>query len=214
MASKAQILGVILAGGTSRRFGGGDKGLADLGGQPVLSHVVERFRPQVARLILNVNGDASRFARFDLPMVAYAENPELGPLSGILAALDWQSKHAPHYSAIATVSADVPFLPTDLVARLDDRRGDGIAIAVSGGRRHPTIALWPTSAREIVARALTQRDLSVNALTEHLNAVAVGFPMRNIGGNDIDPFFNINTRNDLATASALLDKPGEDKNNG
>jgi molybdopterin-guanine dinucleotide biosynthesis protein A len=214
MASRAQILGVVLAGGTSRRFGGGDKGLADLGGQPVLSHVVERFGPQVARLILNVNGDASRFASFDLPKIADAENPGLGPLSGILAALDWQSVHAPDCIAIATVSADVPFLPADLIARLNERRGDGIAIAISGGRRHPTIALWPRSARDVVAKALARRDLSVNALTERLNAVAVEFPMRNIGGSEIDPFFNINTRDDLATASALLREPEEDKNDG
>lgn len=188
--------------------------MADLGGRPVLSHVIERFGPQVARLILNVNGDASRFAGLDLPTVADAEHPGLGPLSGILAALDWQRAHAHDYVAIATVSADAPFLPTDLVARLDDARGEGIAIAISEGRRHPTIALWPTTARDVVARALTQRDLSVNALTERLNAVAVEFPMRNISGNEIDPFFNINTQDDLAVASALLSEPEKDKNNG
>ena len=149
-----------------------------------------------------------------LPTVADAENPELGPLSGILAVLNWQKVHAPDCVAIATVSADVPFLPADLVARLDDARGDGVAIAISGGRRHPTIALWPTSASDVVARALAQRDLSVNALTERLNAVAVEFPMRNIGGQFIDPFFNINRQDDLANASALLSKPEKDKNNG
>jgi molybdopterin-guanine dinucleotide biosynthesis protein A len=147
-------------------------------------------------------------------MVADAENPELGPLSGILAALDWQRMHANDCSAIATVSADVPFLPADLVARLDDKRGDGVAIAVSAGRRHPTIALWPVSAREAVAEALSRRDLSVNALTERLNAIAVAFPMRNIGGSDVDPFLNINTRDDLAVANTLLGTPEKDENNG
>lgn len=188
--------------------------MADLGGRPVLSHVVARFSPQVARLILNVNGDASRFARFELPTIADAENPGLGPLSGILAALDWQKVHARDCVAIATVSADVPFVPTDLVAQLDDRRGNGVAIAVSRGRRHPTIAVWPTGARDVVASALARRDLSVNALMEGLNAVAVEFPMRNIGDAFIDPFFNINTQDDLATASSLLSEPEKDKNNG
>lgn len=214
MASRAHVLGVVLAGGMSRRFGGGDKGLADLGGRPVLSHVVARFGPQVGRLLLNVNGDASRFARFDLPTISDAENPGLGPLSGILAALDWQEAHAPDCVAIATVSADVPFIPTDLVAQLDARRGEGVAIAVSGGRRHPTTALWPTSARDVVAGALVRRDLSVNALTQRLNAVAVEFPMRNIGDASIDPFFNINTQDDLAIARSLLGEPEKDKNNG
>jgi molybdopterin-guanine dinucleotide biosynthesis protein A len=206
MAATAHILGVILAGGKSRRFGGSDKGLADLGGRPVLSHVIERFRPQVGRLILNVNGDPARFARFGLPSIADGENPELGPLSGILAAFDWQKTHAPDCVAIATVSTDVPFLPSDLVPRLDGERAGGIAIATSGNRRHPTIALWPLDARTAIADALERRALSVNALTENLNAVAVPFPMRNIEGRDVDPFFNVNTQDDLATAGDLLSK--------
>lgn len=206
MAAKSQILGVILAGGKSRRFGGIDKGLADLGGQPILAHVIARFRPQVGRLILNVNGDVSRFSGFELPTIIDHENPELGPLSGILAALDWQMSNGPDCTAIATVSTDVPFLPVDLVARLDAARGDSIAIATSGARRHPTIALWPPTARAAIAAALKQRALSVNALTERLNAVAVPFAMRDIGGIDIDPFFNINTQDDLAIANNLLGK--------
>ena len=96
-----------------------------------LSHVIERFRPQVGRLILNVNGDPSRFASFGLEAVADEENAGLGPLSGILAALDWAERHAPDCTAIATVSTDVPFLPDDLIQRLDAERGDGVAIATS-----------------------------------------------------------------------------------
>jgi molybdopterin-guanine dinucleotide biosynthesis protein A len=207
MAASAHILGVILAGGKSRRFGGTDKGLADLGGRPVLSHVIERFRPQVGRLILNVNGDPGRFMSFGLPLVADEENPGLGPLSGILAAFDWQRREAPDCVAIATVSTDVPFLPDDLVARLDAERNGGIALATSNGRRHPTVALWPVSSRTAIADALQRRALSVNALTEHLNAVAVPFPMRDIDGRAVDPFLNVNTPDDLAIARALLSKP-------
>jgi molybdopterin-guanine dinucleotide biosynthesis protein A len=206
MAGHNHILGVILAGGQSRRFGGGDKGMADLAGEPVLSRVIARFRPQVGRLILNVNGDADRFHRFNLPTIADQENAGLGPLSGILAALDWQNQHAHDCTAVATVSTDVPFLPADLVQRLDAERGDGIAIATSGGRRHPTIAIWPITARAAVADALQQRRLSVNALTERLNAVAVPFAMRDIDGTEMDPFFNVNTPDDLAAARALIDK--------
>src|SRR4029078_8843989 len=106
MASPNHILGVILAGGQSRRFGGGDKGFADLDGRPVLSHVIERFRPQIGRLTLNANwdtcrliakanGDLSRFASFGLEVVADREIPGQGPLSGILTALEWAKRHAP-----------------------------------------------------------------------------------------------------------------------
>jgi molybdopterin-guanine dinucleotide biosynthesis protein A len=199
------ILGVILAGGQSRRFGGGDKSLANLEGEPILSRVIARFRPQVGQLILNVNGDAGRFSSFDIETISDRESPELGPLSGLLAALDWAAEHSPGAQLIATVSADAPFLPDDLVARLDAVRNGGVAIAESAGRRHPTIGLWPVTVRRAVADALARGALSANRLAADLNAVAVSFPMRDIG-REVDPFFNINTRDDLAAARLLAAK--------
>ena len=204
MPSSDQILGVILAGGRSRRFGGGDKGLADLDGQSILSRVIARFQPQVGQLVLNVNGDAGRFAEFGLEAIADEESPELGPLSGVLAAMDWAAQHKSDCAAVATVSSDVPFLPSDLVAGLDANRHNGIAIATSAGRRHPTIGLWPMRVRPEIADALQRRALSVDRLASELNAVAVAFPMRDIQGVEVDPFFNINTQDDLAAARALL----------
>jgi len=206
MAFPNHILGVILAGGQSRRFGGGDKGFADLDGRPVLSHVIERFRPQVGRLILNANGDLSRFASFGLEVVADREIPGQGPLSGILTALEWAKRHAPDCTAVATVSTDVPFLAPNLIQRLEAERGDRVAIAVSAGRRHPTIAIWPLTSREAVADALQRGALSVDALAAELNAVAVPFPMGEIDGVTIDPFFNVNRPEDLVAARALLAK--------
>lgn len=208
MPSTDHILGVILAGGRSQRFGGGDKGLAEIGGQSILSRVIARFGPQVGRLILNVNGDVGRFSDFGIEAIADGESPELGPLSGILAAMDWAAKHAPSATLLATVSSDVPFLPGDLVSRLDAARNGGVAVAQSQGRRHPTIGLWPLELREAVADALVRRALSVNRLAEDLNAVAIAFPMRDIDGSEIDPFFNVNTRDDLVTARILAQKEG------
>ncbi|MET0431205.1 MAG: molybdenum cofactor guanylyltransferase MobA [Hyphomicrobium sp.] len=206
MPALDHILGVILAGGRSRRFGGGDKALADLGGRSLLARVVARFAPQVGRLVLNVNGDAARFAQFGIETIPDRENAELGPLSGLLAAMDWASEAAPDVKLIATASSDVPFLPSDFVARLDAARNGGVAIAMSSDRRHPTIGLWPTNARSAIAEALARRALSVDRLAADLNAVAVAFPMRDIDGQEIDPFFNINTPDDLAAARVLAAK--------
>lgn len=208
MPSPEHILGVILAGGRSQRFGGGDKTLADISGEAILARVVARLKPQAGRVVLNINGDAERFSGFRLETVADGENAELGPLSGILAAMDWAAEHAPGVSLIASVSSDLPFLPDDLVARLDAARNGGVAIAESQGRRHPTIGLWPVVVRPAVADALARRALSVNRLAADLNAVAVAFPMRDIGGQEIDPFFNVNTRDDLAAARVLAQKEG------
>ena len=135
--------------------------------------------------------------------------PELGPLSGLLAAIDWAAQHTRDCTAIATVSSDVPFLPSDLVARLEASRGDGAAIATSG---------WPSPSDDRAladerpaddCRRLDRRALSVDRLAADLNAVAVAFPMRDIQGVEVDPFFNINTPDDLAAARALLAKSTE-----
>src|SRR3954449_10029995 len=111
-------LGLLLAGGLSRRMGGGDKALRRLGRRTLLDHVIDRIRPQVAGLVLNANGDPGRFASFGLPVVADSVPDFAGPLAGILAGLDWAGAHRPDCPDIVSVPTDAPFLPRDLVARL------------------------------------------------------------------------------------------------
>ncbi len=214
MTSNTAIAGVILAGGSARRLFpesaiGGDKGLADLGGQPMLAHIIARFRPQVARLVLNINGPAERFFAFGIDIVADEGPGEHGPLAGLVAALAWAAK-AGDMTALATVSTDVPFLPSDLVHRLAEARegkADRPVLAVSAGRRHPTIALWPLELAGDARQTLKRGELSVDAFAKRHGAIAVSFPMSNIGGRTVDPFFNANTPDDLAAARALLDAP-------
>jgi molybdenum cofactor guanylyltransferase len=185
---------MILAGGRSRRMGGGDKCLMLLAGRPVLAHVIDRIRPQVAGLALNANGDATRFAGFHLPVVADDEADFAGPLAGILAALDWAE---PSASSVLTVPADTPFLPRDLVARLAEAGAP--AFARSAGRVHPVVGLWPLAQRETLRRALREEGLrKVEDWTARLTPRMVDF---DTGARD--PFFNINTPEDLAKAAAL-----------
>lgn len=200
----ARILGVILAGGASSRMGGGDKGLADLGGRPLLAHIIARFQPQVAALILNANGPAERFAQFGLDVVPDANDLALGPLAGVLAAMNWAERFRPATLAIATVTSDVPFLPADLVTRLSAAAPIGPAIATSDGRRHPAIALWPMSLKEILADALDRDERAVNSFAARNNAVEVSFPLGEADGERIDPFFNANTPSDLAGARKIV----------
>lgn len=200
----SRILGVILAGGQSRRMGGGDKGLADLGGQPLLAHVIARFAPQVATLILNANGDPQRFAAFNLPVVPDLDSRADGPLAGVLAAIDWAARSAPGIEAIATVTSDVPFLPLDLVHRLHSALPFGPAVAVSCDRRHPSIALWPMAFRDRIADALQRDERGFNFFAVRNNAVEVSFALSEAGGQMIEPFFNVNAPSDLAEARAIL----------
>ena len=138
MTLHGPIIGVLLAGGRSSRFGGGDKCLSALAGKPLLAHAIERFKPQVETLLLNANGDARRFARFGLKVIADYASPRIGefagPLAGVLAGMEWTRAHRPEARFLVTAATDTPFFPLDLVARLVEA-GDGLAVAQSAERR-------------------------------------------------------------------------------
>lgn len=197
----SKIAGVVLAGGLSRRMGGGDKALRLLAGKPMLAHVLDRAKPQVGALVLNANGDASRFAEFGLPGVADSVPGFAGPLAGILAGLDWAAANAPDAEFVASFPSDAPFLPRDMVRRLYDARdGAAIAIASSGGRTHPVCGLWPVALRDDLRRALIDEDIrKVETWIARHKSVVVDFAT-----DPIDPFFNANAPDDLARAEALL----------
>jgi molybdenum cofactor guanylyltransferase len=203
------IVGVLLAGGLARRMGGGDKGLRPLGGRSLLEHVIARMRPQVAALVLNANGDPNRFAEFGLPVVADEIPDFAGPLAGILAGLDWTAAHRPDCPLVISVPTDAPFLPTDLVLRLAaatrDQTAD-LACAASGGQSHPVVGLWPVRLRTELRQALVNENIrKVDRWTGRYRLATVPFEPDASG---IDPFFNANRPEDLATAARLLDAAG------
>jgi molybdenum cofactor guanylyltransferase len=199
------IAGVVLAGGQSTRMGGGDKCLRDLGGQPILAHILARAAPQVSKLVLNANGDATRFAAFGLPVAPDSVEGFAGPLAGVLAGLDWAAKHAPEATHMASFAADAPFLPRDLVARFVAavaNEGADLACAVSDGQAHPVFGLWRLDLREAMRHALTvEKIFKVDRWTARYKVAMVSFET-----NPVDPFFNANRPDDLAAADALLAK--------
>ena len=203
------IVGLLLAGGQSRRMGGGDKALRLLGGRSLLERVIERLRPQTAALVLNANGDPRRFAGFGLPVVADSIADFAGPLAGILAGLDWAAAHRPNCPVVASVATDAPFLPEDLVSRLlqgMDTAGAELACAASGGQAHPVIGLWPVRLRDELRRALVEEGVrKVDVWTARYRLATVPFADEVPGlGPGIDPFFNANRPEDLDRAAALL----------
>jgi molybdopterin-guanine dinucleotide biosynthesis protein A len=197
------VAGVILAGGLSRRMGGGDKGLRLLAGRPLLAHVIERARPQVGALVLNANGDPSRFAGLGLPVVADGVAGFAGPLAGILAGLDWAAADAPKCRWVASFAGDAPFVPVDLVARMVaavEAAGADLATVASNGRSHPVFGLWPVALRDALRTALVDEDVrKVDVWTARYNLVTVDY-----AAAPIDPFFNANTPEDLAEAERIL----------
>lgn len=202
MASGA-VVGVILAGGQSRRMGGGDKCLRRLGPKTILKHVIDRAGPQVARLVLNANGDPRRFAAYGLPVVPDGVPGFAGPLAGVLAGLEWARANQPLCPWIATFAGDAPFLPRDLVARFQEavaREEAQLACARSDGQEHPVIGLWPVALAQDLRRALVDEDVrKVDAWTARHKLVAVDFAT-----DPVDPFFNANRPEDLAEAERKL----------
>ena len=197
-----EVAGVILAGGKATRMGGGDKGLLRVRDLRLIDHVIARLAPQCARLAINANGDPARFAEFALPVLPDSLPEYPGPLAGVLAGLDWAA--AEGVDAIVTAAADTPFFPHDLVARLRAAAGpDGLALAGSrdaAGKlwRHPTFGLWPVALREDLRDALKGGLRKIVLWTDAHQAGLAEFPT-----GPFDPFFNVNTPEDIARAEHL-----------
>lgn len=206
-SDKPRIAGLILAGGQSRRMGGGDKGLLQLGGRSMLAHVIARLAPQAGQLVLNANGDPARFAELGLPVVADTIEGFVGPLGGVLAGLRWAAANAPQATHVVSVSADAPFLPHDLVVRLAAAVADrptSIALARSGDEIHPVIGLWPVALADDLEAELKAGVRKVLRWTDKHGTVPVDFPFIAAGAETIDPFFNANTPEELDEARRLL----------
>ena len=200
--SRPQIPGVLLAGGLARRMGGGDKPMRQIAGRTILERVIARLAPQCDGLILNANGDPARFAAYGLPVIAddVAEFP--GPLAGILAGLDWVAANRPGVSFMLSAAADCPFLPRDLVARLEQARraqDAQLAVAASDGQTHPVIGLWSVALRAELRHALVVEDIrKIDRWTARYPLATVTWPT-----SPLDPFFNANTAEDLSEADRL-----------
>ena len=204
-------LGVILAGGQATRMGGSDeklvdKGLMQLGGCVILDHVLARFEPQVAQVVLNANGDAARFNAFNLPVIPDAPGELAGPLAGILAGLDYAAEH--DFDHIVTAAADTPFLPPDLVPQLQlQAEITGAPVVLSATpcparkqQRQPTFGLWSVDLRDDLRAALNDGLRKIVAFTQPRGSAYAEFALT----GDVNPFFNVNTPEDLAQAHEIL----------
>jgi molybdopterin-guanine dinucleotide biosynthesis protein A len=198
-------LGLVLAGGLARRMGGGDKPLLKIGNMTILDRVLARLKPQCDGAIINANGDPARFASQGLPIVPDNVPDFVGPLAGILAGLDWVAEHRPDIAHVASVPGDCPFLPKDMVVRLHRARatsGVPLACAKSGNWRHPVAALWRVDLRADLRHALVVEDLRKIEVWTARHGVAIAeWP-----DAPVDPFFNVNTPEDVAAATAIAEK--------
>ena len=195
-------VGVVLAGGLARRMGGGDKARLRIAGRTILERVVARMAPQCGALILNANGDPARFADTGLAVVPDSVPDFAGPLAGILAGLDWAAAHPAGTTDLVSVPGDCPFLPDDLVERLStarEKENTPLACARSGEQRHPVVGLWPVALRDDLRAALVQDGVrKIEAWTARHGVAIAQWP-----ATPVDPFFNVNTPDDVAKAERI-----------
>jgi molybdenum cofactor guanylyltransferase len=206
---RARIAGAILAGGRSRRMGGGDKALKPLAGKPMIGHVIQRFTPQVAAAVLVVNGDQAAYQRFGLPIVSDAVGDYAGPLAGLLSGMIWARENCLGAEWAATTPCDTPFMPEGYVETLcasAQDEPDAIVIAESGGRSHFVCGLWPLALQDGLAAWIASGEHRMQGWIERHPHRIVTFPPLSAGAVSIDPFFNVNTPEDYAKAEAFLEE--------
>jgi molybdenum cofactor guanylyltransferase len=192
--ARADVTGIVLAGGQGRRMGSVDKGFVELDGRPLVAHVIARLAPQVHALIVNANQNAERYAAFGLPVVADAIGGFAGPLAGLHAGLSLATT-----PFVATSPCDSPFLPGDLVARLAaafDAQSIDLAVSRTFLQPHPVFALARRSLLPHLAQFLEGGGRKIDAWYASLSVAEVAFD------DEADAFRNINTPAELAASAA------------
>jgi molybdenum cofactor guanylyltransferase len=204
------IVGVVLAGGLATRMGGGDKCLKELvAGVTLLDVVMGRLKRQVGEVAINANGEPSRFAKFDCPVLADDVKGYAGPLAGVLAGLEWAADFGATH--VLSVAGDTPFFPDNLNVELSAAKGvSGLSIAASHDEdgklwRQPTFGLWPVALKDDLRHALCVDGVrKIVIWTQKHQAGQAVFSTE----NGIDPFFNVNTPDDLAAAQKIASERG------
>ncbi len=196
---KGAIPAVILAGGRSRRMGGGRKYLLELDGQTLLERTFACLRPQTTEILLNLNDPDGTVFSPEIAIRPDCIGGFLGPLAGILTGLEYFAGRGLTEGHMLSVPADTPFLPDDLVRRLLSNEivdKETIVMARSGDRAHPVIALWPLAIARDLRMALRDEQIrKVLDFAERYPCLEVEWPV----GNG-DPFFNINRPEDMELA--------------
>jgi molybdopterin-guanine dinucleotide biosynthesis protein A len=189
-AADSQVTGVVLAGGLGRRMGGVDKGLVELDGRPMVAHVIERLAPQVGEILINANRNVERYAALGYRVVPDAIEGYAGPLAGLERGL-----HEAKGGLVVTVPCDSPFMPLDLVGRLDaalHREAADLAVARTGSQPHPVFCLCRRTLHGHLNDFLARGGRKIDAWYASLRVVEVAFD------DQPEAFSNINTREELA----------------
>ena len=196
--SEDNILGAILAGGQSKRMGK-DKLFLELNNKKLIEHTIDKVKKYLKTVIIITNQDNEFFSKNNLTTVKDCVEGQLGPLVGILTAMKWAKENLNKCSWIATFPCDTPFFPESIIKSFieeSEKKESLILCASSHGRKHNIFGLWSLDLYDKLKNDLINKKIrKVQDWTEKNKIKNLEFKFK-----DYDPFFNINTEEDLAVA--------------
>ena len=195
------ILGVILAGGKSRRFGE-DKSKIKLGNKTLLEHVIDKVKKEFSELLIISNNQNYRFTSKRIFLVQDFIKGQLGPLIGVLSAMKWVELNKKNYKWIATFPCDTPFFDIKIIEYLKIKSFETkkkLVFLKSAEKRHNIFGLWSLDLKEIL-----ENDINNNIRKVEIWADKIGSDIINIEKGKFDSFLNINTKDDLEIAKKKL----------
>ena len=197
------VLGVVLAGGQSTRMDGTDKSLMRFGATSLMERTIDRFKSQIPDIILSANRNPDKFKKHNVPIIKDDIKGYVGPLAGVLSGMKWAHTNKPTIKHIITVAVDTPFFPTDYAKTMlaKHKNNTQITIANSNGRNHPVFAMWDIDLMcDLESFLVDEGNRKVMLFAERYNFVIQNFEHK----SGIDPFFNINTYENLTEAQTHL----------
>ena len=194
--NKSNTIIVILAGGQSRRFGGGYKTLYKLNNISILDRIIQNFKKLKMELVLNVNSNEDQFLKTGLHLIKDEHENFQGPLAGIYSSMKWVLESRKNIEWIFTSPSDTPFIDNNLVNKFFKTKyidKTKIILANSYNKIHPVIGMWHISLFKSLEEFLIKENRKIMLWVEEQNYEILNFENKNY-------FFNINTQADLTEA--------------
>tara|TARA_A100001011_G_C14301807_1_gene841127 strand:- start:45 stop:665 length:621 start_codon:yes stop_codon:yes gene_type:complete len=195
--NKNKILFVILAGGESKRFGGGFKTFYKINNKSIFERILKILKKNKIEIVINANKNHEQFKKFNLPIIKDKKKGFLGPLAGIHSSIDWCLNKYQTKEWVFTVPSDTPFLPDNLLNHFCNKLNQNVQILVARSNKkvHPVVSMWNVNLLKSLEKELNQNNRKIMNLVEKHNFNFVDFDFE-----IVDPFFNINTVEDLKIA--------------
>ena len=199
--SENNILGVVLAGGKSKRFGD-DKTTAKLGNKTLLNHTIEKIEQSFHEILIISNNETNVSNKKNVFSTKDLIEGHLGPLVGVLSAMEWIKKNNKNYNWIATFPCDTPFFDQNLIDKIKNcpkNSSKKLFFLKSGTRRHNIFGLWSLELKEILLEDINKGQRKVEEWANKIGSEIIEIN----DGND-NNFLNINTKEDLEKAKKKI----------